>query len=172
MELIGPPSETNLFIKGMGKVEKRTSSRARWKDILKHLPICVFISPFGATHEKVDGGYSNKSVKEMQIKISSGQKAQNISLYRLRKIVEFSDYLKHFFIQTFPRQRFFLWHIRLFVPRSHRARGGGETEPLGPNPAKASHRLICLAGSGDEEPFWRITNKWGPVVNQGLTLLT
>ena len=53
-----PRSGINLSIKGMRKVEKRTSSRARWKDILKHLPICVIFSAFGPRSIKVEGGCS------------------------------------------------------------------------------------------------------------------
>ena len=51
-------SEINLFAKGTRKVEKQTSSRARWKDILKHLPICVIFPAFGTKRWKVEGAYS------------------------------------------------------------------------------------------------------------------
>ena len=48
----------DLPIKGTSKVEKRTSSKTRWKDILQHLPICVTFSSFRPRSTKVGGACS------------------------------------------------------------------------------------------------------------------
>ena len=51
-------SEINLSTKGTRKVEKRTWSRGRRKDILKHHSICVVFSAFRPRSPKVEGACS------------------------------------------------------------------------------------------------------------------